>query len=200
MFSGCGSLEKTCDIVFSHKWDNWVNKMCNISTARLYKTIFTTTVFSRCSLCIKTKCGMLIRIKNFPRTNNPIFPQVSQCYTFRMGVCLHAASHSCVKCWFLAAEPRGERSSLRPLKDLRAITEWLQLFIYLDVLLFVYFCIKARIKWLKLNIMKVAVPLGGGRGLLCTSVPHGLRGSGMWSQRDSFMAGVKLYWEREIMC
>lgn len=54
--------------------------------------------------------------------------------------------HEMLIFFFLSAEPRGGRSSLHTLKDLRAITEQPQLLIYLVVLLFVYFCIKVRVK------------------------------------------------------
>lgn len=101
--------------------------------------------------------------------------------------------------FFLSAEPRGGRSSLHTLKDLRAITEQPQLLIYLVVLLFVYFCIKVRIKWLKPGIMKVVVPVSGGRagGLL---QQLGLQRRGKWLQQDRWMVGGKLNQEGEIMC
>lgn len=117
------------------------------------------------------------------------------------GARMHAAP---TRAWsadffFLSAEPRGGRSSLHTLKDLRAITEQPQLLIYLVVLLFVYFCIKVRIKWLKPGIMKVVVPVSGGRegGLL---QQLGLQRRGKWLQQDSWMVGGKLNQEGEIMC
>lgn len=117
------------------------------------------------------------------------------------GAHLHAAP---TRAWsadffFLSAEPRRGRSSLHTLKDLRGITEQPQLLIYLVVLLFVYFCIKVWIKWLKPGIMKVLVPVSGGRagGLL---QQLGLQRREKWLQQDSWMVGGKLNQEGEIMC
>lgn len=117
------------------------------------------------------------------------------------GARLHAAP---TRAWsadffFLSAEPRGGRSSLHTLKDLGAITEQPQLLIYLVVLLFVYFCIKVWIKWLKPGIMKVVVPVSGGRegGLL---QQLGLQRRRKWLQQDSWMVGGKLKQDGEIMC